>query len=375
MEEEPDLINLPPVCSEQLYRVTIKDDINIGTTIANLTNYCTDPERNKITYTILTIDKMLIDIVNITSSGRVYIINTPSIRKAIMGKYNIRVEASDGEYKDAFNLLITINDDCYDAPCGNNPCVDMFNSYVCKCRSGFVGESCDPDYINRVQAVSAENNTLSNATMAGIVVGVVMLMMIIIILLVLVFRSPNNKTVDSSVENSVVNPLFMKPNDMYNNNTNTYSYTNPMYGYNGVEPNLQNDGDFVVRENKATPSWHNLSVRHNNTIYNDMIRVHMNDVYELVAQGRNIGMQPRHNNMDDLVKYYSVDRGIGYTLNCAVLNNPMYSISTNPQYDVPALPLKVNQKDMIRSLADENTNELYGNVADAKHIVIHDMNL
>jgi hypothetical protein len=141
-----------------------------------------------------------------------------------MGKYNVRVEASDGEYKDAFNLLITINDDCYDAPCGNNSCVDMFNSYVCKCRSGFVGESCDPDYINRVQAVSAENNTLSNATMVGIVIGVIILMMIIIILLVLVFRRPNNKTSDATVENSVVNPLFMKPNDTYNNAT--YSYTN-----------------------------------------------------------------------------------------------------------------------------------------------------
>jgi len=78
-----------------------------------------------------------------------------------------------------------------------------------------------------------------------------------------------------------------------------------------------------------------------------------------------------------LVKYYSVDRGVGYTLNCAVLNNPMYMYSnaTHPQYDPPALPLKVNQKAMIRSLADENTNELYGNVADAKHIIIHDMNL
>jgi len=384
VEEEPDIItiNLPPVCNykEELLKITIKDDINIGTTIANLN--CTDPEGNKITYSILTMDMMLKDIINITSSGRVYIINTPSTRKASMGKYIIRIEASDGQYKDAFNLLITINDDCYDAPCGNNPCVDMFNSYVCKCKGGFVGASCDPDYINNVQAVSAENNTLSNATMAGIVVGVVMLMIIIIILLVVVFRRPNNKTSDTTVENSVVNPLFMKPSDMYNNNA-TYSYTNPMYG---VEPTLQNDGDFVVRENKATPSWHQLSVRHNNMIYNDMIRIHRNDIhlnntYELVAQSRNIGMQPRHNNMDDLVKYYSVDRGIGYTLNCSVLNNPMYmymdsnAINLHSQYDVPALPLKEKQKDMIRNLADDNTNELYGNVADAKHIIIHDMNL
>jgi len=373
VEEEPNIItiNLPPVCNEQLYIVTIKDDINIGTTIAKLN--CTDPEGNKITYSILTMDKMLMDIVNITSSGRVYIINTPSTRKAIMGKYNIRIEASDGQYKDAFNLLVTINDDCYDAPCGNNPCLDMFNSYVCKCRGGFVGMSCDPDYINNVQAVSAENNTLSNATMAGIVIGVVILMMIIIILLVVVFRRPNNKTVDSNVENSVVNPLFMKPNDLYNYN-NTYSYTNPMYGDNNVLHNLQNDGDFVVRENKATPSWHNLSVRHNNIIYNDMIRTHLNGTYELVANDRNIGMQPRHNNMDDLVKYYSVDRGIGYTLNCTVITNPMYAIFPQNEY-APVLPLKENQKDMIRNLANNNTNELYGNVADAKHIIIHDMNL
>ena len=380
VEEEPDIINinLPPVCSEQLYRVTIKDDINIGTTVANLN--CSDPEGQRLTYSVLTMDKMLIDIINITSSGRVYIINTPSTRKAIMGKYIVRIEVSDGKYKDAFNLLITINDDCYDAPCGNNPCVDMFNSYVCKCRGGFVGARCDPDYINSVQAVSAEQNTLSNATMAGIVIGVIILMMIFIILLVVVFRKNDNKTNDIesnapiSKTHMITNPVFINPNNTMYDYNNT-SYTNPMYDYNN---SLQNDGDFVVRENKATPSWHQLSVRHNNTIYNDMIRTHLNNTYELVAQSRNIGMQPRHNNMDDLVKYYSVDRKVGYILNGNGINNMMYmynSNATHPQYDVPALPLKVNQKDMIRSLADDNTNELYGNVADAKHIIIHDMNL
>jgi hypothetical protein len=369
VEDEPDVItiNLPPVCTESLYRVTIKDDINIGTTITTFN--CSDPEGNKLTYSVLTMDVMLRDIINITSSGRVYIINTPSTRKAIMGKYIVMIEVSDGEYKNAFNLLVTINDDCYDAPCGNNPCLDMFNSYVCKCRGGFVGANCDPDYIDSVQAVSAEQDTLSNATMAGIVLGTIILMMIIIILLVVVFRKNDNKTNDiqSNTPNSkttmITNPVFINPNNtMYDyNNTSNTSYTNPMYDYNN---NLQKDGDFVVRDNKATPSWHQLSVRHNNTIYNDMIRTHLNNTYELVAQSRNIGRQPTHNNMDDLVKYYSVDRGIGYTLNCTVLNNPMYMYSnaTHPQYDVPALPLKVNQKDMIRSLADENTNELYGNI-------------
>jgi hypothetical protein len=54
------------------------------------------------------------------------------------------------------------------------------------------------------------------------------------------------------------------------------------------------------------------------------------------------------------------------------LNNPMYDFSN---VNAPQLPFKVCQKDMVRTLANEETSELYGNVADAKDIMVHDVNV
>jgi hypothetical protein len=373
----PIYINKLPVCSEDLFRFTIKDDINIGTTIGNIN--CTDPDNNKLSYNIVTIDKMIMDIVNVSSTGRVYIVNTPSTRKAIMGKYIIGVNVSDGVNSIKTNILISLIDDCYDNPCGNgNTCTDMFNTYICKCRNGFVGISCDPDYIKNVEASTADDSKLSNATMVGITFGIIVLIMIIVLLIVAVFRKTTNKTSDVESNKMITNPLFINPNNF--NMVN--SYTNPMYD---TSTPLYNDGDFVVRENKSTPSWHNLSVRSNGVIYNDKIRVHnshMNPTYELVANGRDIGMQPKHNTVNDLIRYYSTDRGVGYVFN--QFNNPMY-MDINPheinpptglnELNSPALPLKNNQKDMIRSLANDDASEVYGNVADAKVIIINDMNI
>jgi hypothetical protein len=60
-----------------------------------------------------------------------------------------------------------------------------------------------------------------------------------------------------------------------------------------------------------------------------------------------------------------------YTINQMYTINPMYAVSPN----APQLPLKVCQKDMVRTLANEDTSELYGNVADAKDVVVHDVNV
>jgi hypothetical protein len=395
-------INNPPVC-EELLKITIKDDINIGTTIGNVN--CSD--RDNLQYNIITIDKMIKDIVNISSSGRIYIVNTPSTRKAIMGKYIIGLNVSDGVNNIKMNILVSMIDDCYEMPCGSNTCTDMFNTYICKCKNGFVGISCDPEYIKNVEASTADKNDLSNMTLVGITFGAIVLIIIIVLMIIAVFRKPSNKTTDiesnkmicswtkrepvhlktvKSFSNGaahITNPIFINPNNFENNNMDGCS--NPMYHIN--------DGNFVVRDNKNTPSWHQLSVRYNGTIYNDMIRTHLNGTYELVAQNRNIGMQPTHNTIDDLIKYYSTDRDIGYILNGFNpngfnpngFNNPMYMDinrqGINPTWinsngiNAPALPLKNNQKDMIRSLANDDANEVYGNIADAKIIIINDMNL
>jgi hypothetical protein len=78
---------------------------------------------------------------------------------------------------------------------------------------------------------------------------------------------------------------------------------------------------------------------------------------------------------------YSVDNPMyafsDNNLQATSLNTPMYAI--NPMYAVsqnaPQLPLNVCQKDMVRTLANEDTSELYGNVADAKDVVVHDLNV
>jgi hypothetical protein len=73
---------------------------------------------------------------------------------------------------------------------------------------------------------------------------------------------------------------------------------------------------------------------------------------------------------------------IGNQTAVASLDNPMYAFSQNDAiYDYnnvhnnPQLPLKVCQKDMVRCLANEETSELYGNVAEAKNLVVHDINV
>jgi len=56
------------------------------------------------------------------------------------------------------------------------------------------------------------------------------------------------------------------------------------------------------------------------------------------------------------------------------VNNPLYDFNNNLIIS-PQLPLKMCQIDMVRSLANENTSELYGNIAEAKNIVVHDLNV
>jgi hypothetical protein len=284
----------------------------------------------------------------------------------------VEVIATDGQNSSKSQMFVTIVDDCYKSPCGSNKkdiCVDMFKSYICNCNNGYVGLSCDPSYVKSTSSQSGNNNSVP--LIVGLVIGVTVLIAIIIVLIIIVGRQ--NKINDATSKhdyeyinsNMMNNPLFTLPVNIVpsSDDNENLSFTNPMYGINNI--NMQYDGDFKVRSSKETPSWHQLSVRINDNICNDMIRTHMNGTYELVAQNREIGEQPKHSSMEDLIRYYSEDRGVGYVL-VNNIDNPLYSITS------PQLPIKNNQKDMIRSLAEEQTSELYGNVSEAKAIVVND---
>jgi hypothetical protein len=250
----------------------ISDDENIGTTLETIPN-AKELKCN------------LSDILRINANtSRIYTIGVPSAKNITAGNYTCQLIFNDET--DAL-LMVYIYDDCYDSPCGDNPCIDAFKSHICNCLNGEVGENCDG-----VIALEATNEE-SKRALVGIVVGILSLVAIIITLMVIVLKKPTNKTSQKNVNDStamLTNPLFVRTSVLTNS---TYDRLN---------------------HQKETQS----------------------------------------------------------------LANPMYSVYIGEQlYDetTPELPLKMYQKDMVRSLANEETSELYGNVAEAKNITIHDLNV
>lgn len=289
-----------------LYTVRISDDENIGTTLFTI------PNGKDLTCNLSNVIKIN------EYNGRLYMIGVPSAKNVTTGKYVCRFSFNDGVEEGT--LIVYIYDDCNDSPCGNNPCIDTFKSYVCKCLNGQVGEKCDG--ISQVEAAKTNESTdVSKGALIGIVVGVLALVAIILILMAVVFKKPNKtsqKDVEKHEEEMMTNPIFISPtgrniivtNAAYDylghqNSKPVYSVDNPMYAFS--DNNLQ-----------AT------------SLNNPM-----------------------------------------YAINPMYTINQMYAVSPN----APQLPLKVCQKDMVRTLANEDTSELYGNVADAKDVVVHDVNV
>ena len=277
-----------------LYTARISDDENIGTTLFTI------PNAKELTCNLSNVLKIN------QYNGRLYTIEVPSAKNITIGKYVCQVTFNDGV--DDAVLIVYVYDDCYDSPCGNNPCIDTFKSYVCKCLNG----QCDG--ISEVESSSSAstNNSsdISKGALIGIVVGVLALIAIILVLMVVIFKKPNKtsqKDVEKYEEEMLTNPIFISPtgrNVIVTNAAYEYlphtqremSLNNPMYAFNNNVPTMS-------------------------------------------------------------------------------LDNPMYDFSNTVVENAPQLPLKVCQKDMVRTLANEETTELYGNVADAKDVMVHDVNV
>lgn len=291
-----------------IYTVRISDDENIGTTLATIQN------AKEITCNLTSIIK----INHIT--GRVFTIGVPSAKNITTGKYQCKLTFNDGTYG---ILIASVYDDCYDSPCGNNPCIDGFKSHICNCFNGQVGEKCDG--ISQLEAASSNNSAdISSGALIGLVIGVLVLIAIILILTVVVFKKPNKTSQGEETSNMLTNPIFISPTSRNVIVTNgSYEYLN----------HYQQNETF----NNSTMSLDNPTYFYNNNNTNTN----------------------NNNNISTMS-----------------LNNPMYAFNNPTMYEnAPQLPLKVYQKDMVRTLADEETSELYGNVAEAKNLVIHDLNV
>jgi hypothetical protein len=265
-----------PTTRKGLYTVRISDDENIGTTMATIPN--AKELKCSMAAAIIALN---------ANTGRVYTVGVPSALNITTGKYVCAIDSD-------VTLIVEIYDGCYDAPCGNNPCIDTFKSHVCNCLNGQVGEKCDGISNLEAAKTNASADDISKSALIGIVIGVLSLVAIILILIVVVFKKPTNKTFAEKYEEEMMtNPIFVSPT-----NRSIVIVPNAAYDY----------------------------LNHNSTMSLD------NPIY----------------------------------------NQSMYAFSNMV---VPQLPLKMCQKDMVRSLASEEASELYGNVAEAKNVVIHDLNV
>lgn len=276
---------------QNLFTIRISDDENIGTTLTTI------PGAKELKCNLTNIIKIN------PNTGRIYTIGVPSAKNMTSGKYVCKLAFNDGR-EDGI-LVVYVYDGCYNSPCGNNPCIDTFKSYVCKCLNG----QCDENSNLEAAKTSDSASDVSKGALIGIVVGVLALVAIILVLIAIVFKKPNNKTFAEKYEEEMMtNPIFVSPTNR------SIIVTNSAYEYLNHHPNhvdLVNNPMYAFNNNHSTIS----------------------------------------------------------------LDNPMYDFNNDMYEHAPELPLKICQKDMVRSLANENTSELYCNVADAKNIVVHDLTI
>lgn len=274
----------PTTTRRGLYTVRISDDENIGTTLITIPN--TKELTCNLSNNVIKLN---------ANTGRIYTVGVPSARNITTGKY-VCLLGDEG------TLIVHVYDGCYDAPCGNNPCIDTFKSHICNCLNGQVGEKCDG--ISNLEAATSADD-ISKSALIGIIIGILAMVSIILILIVVVFKKQSNKTFAEKYEEEMMtNPIFVSPTNR----------------------------SIVIVPNVA---------------------------YEYLNHGDNSLHNPMY----------------AFNNSTMAIDNPMYDFSNGVVQNTPQLPLKMCQKDMVRSLANEETSELYGNVAEAKNVVIHDLNV
>jgi len=310
-------------------------------------------------------------------TGRIYLTLPPSTLNIPVGKSTLRVGIYDTINYYEKNITVNIINKCYTNPCSPGICQPIYKSYKCICPfdSGDNLLSCN---IINVQLAST-SNSMASTSLIGIIIGVIVVLIVLIGVVVVVRTRRNRNSINTSnKEIEMMNPMFKAPvinqsfsNPTYMVNMNTPSYDNPSYDnihtnivvdgitnpmYDWYKPDFERSeaekylkdseiGTFVIRESKATPGWHILSVNKPDGIYHEKIRQTEENMYEFIENNM------KFTDLVTLAEYYkSISNPIYYMQqstydNPAIKNdhtrrvlNPSYYIPNDP--DAPALPTK-----------------------------------
>jgi len=164
---------------------------------------------------------------------------------------------------------------------------------------------------------------------------------------------------------------------------------NPMYDWYRPDMSRQDstdhldplaEGAFVVRDSAATPGWHMMVIKHENTVLHEKVMLNNDGEYELLPSKTN-RKQPAFASLPELVEYYKEERDESpYILCGGGVSNPIYDnhclgasrkgearpgyVLTDP--NAPQLPLKRKDVDQVLILAEDPTEDMYTNAAEAK---------
>ena len=255
---------------------------------------------------------------------------------------------------------------------------------------------------------SGGSSGLAGGAAAGIAVGVVLLLILVVLVLLLLRKHNSHIEFEKDPENAIysshaINPTFQPPNKAAAGEGN-YSdvpagsfevgVSNPMYDW--YQPELsrqectnyllsQGEGAFVIRDSQATPGWHMLGVKTNNSVIHEKIRYTEDGQYELLPT--NSGKkQPKFKDLPSLVDWYlNPKEDMPYTL---AVSNPIYDnhqlgaakggrAQAAPQQMIahdphaPMVPLKDKEVQHIQQLARHGSvsntdDDIYTNTNDAK---------
>jgi hypothetical protein len=263
------------------------------------------------------------------------------------------------------------------------------------------GEFCDgsplpcasasgPNGPNGPDASKSSSSSMSGGIVAVIVVGV--LFFIILVALVLLVFIKNKRKMDQSVLHltsggeHAVNAGFVPKQT-----TGGFEpgVANPMYDWYRPDMSRQESSDhldplaegaFVVRDSAATPGWHMMVLKHENTILHEKIMMNNDGEYELLPSKTN-RKQPAFETLPELVEFYKEERDESpYILCGGGVSNPIYDnhclgasrkgearpgyVLTDP--NAPQLPLKRKDINQVTILS-ETGEDMYTNAADAKY--------
>jgi len=296
-------------------------------------------------------------------------------------------------------------------PCSSGyKCIDLttltsdnpVNYWVCNCKATVCaapgnlfypsGLYCDGPLVvpcTPVVEKSAAASSLAGGIVAVIAIGVIFLVVLVSLVLVVFFK--NKRKMDQSVLHltasgeEAINAGFVPK---ITQGGFEAGVANPMYDWyrpsmtrqassDHLEPLAE--GAFVVRDSAATPGWHMMVLKHENTILHEKIMLNNDGEYELLPSKSN-RKQPAFATLPELVEYYKQERDESpYILCGGGDSNPIYDnhclgasrkgeakpgyVLTDP--NAPQLPLKRKDYEQVLILSS-GSEDMYTNATEAK---------